>query len=737
MRLIFIIAGLISEVLLFIFIQILLSKRNALRNVILKVFTTAFVAVLAYMIIAGLQHTPIINNLAFALYFSSIDFITYYLLIFSFVYTGRLRFLDRFRKIWRIVIIIDTLSLFVSVFTGHMFTMYPMTLSDGSIAYQTTPTLLFNVHLALCYIPILLALTLLASSLKRSHGFYRFKYFPILASITGIILLNVAYMYFSLPYDWSVLFYALAGLLLFFFSLFYIPRKLMNNTLQLAVDSMKEGILLFDAERNIIYINKRAADLFGLSIESFNYGDYPISLWLEDKGPGDPGEFVESFPMNINGEDMMIKVDFRKCVNAKGHHLGSFFLFEDVTKDHHLMLSLEEAKSEANQANEAKSIFLANMSHEIRTPINSILGMNEMILRESSDEHILEYAEDIQRSGDTLLSLINNTLDLSRIESGKMEISPSVYSVFTMVRECYHLVSPRAYQKDLPLYIKCADNIPSGLFGDAQRIKQVLVNLLTNSIKYTRIGQVELTVTWEMLSIEHGVLRCVVSDSGQGISEADISKLFQMFQRIDEKKNRNIEGTGLGLAISRQLLYMMGGNISVESTPGKGSKFTVTLPQKVIDPQPLGEFELEEHSVPERTAYTESFHAPDAKILAVDDIELNLKLISSLLKKTEVQITHAVDGNTAISHCEKEDFDLILMDHMMPSPDGYETMLKIRLAGGHNAGIPVIVLTANAIEGVEKEYMEMGFDGYLSKPILGKDLEAMLMRFLPAGKIKD
>ena len=735
MRTLFILAGFFSEVLLFLFIQVLLRKQTALKNSIVRIFLAAFVGVMANVIIAG-STVRLLNNFAFALYFSSIDFLTYYLLLYSFEYTNRPKFMKVFRTGWLAVSVIDSANLFVSVFTGHMFTMYPMNLADGSIAYQTTPTPLFNIHLAISYLPILFMMYLLTSSLLRSKGFYRFKYFPILISILAIVLLNIAYMYFLLPFDWSVLFYAFAGFLLFFFSLYYIPRKLMNNTLQLAVDSMKEGILLFDNEKNIIYINKRAHDIFGITADSFSFGDYPISMWIKGKDADDLKEFVENHPMKIGDEEMIIKVEYRNCVNAKGQRMGSFFLFEDVTPDHRLMKSLEEARAEANNANEAKSIFLANMSHEIRTPINAILGMNEMILREAVSEQVAEYARDIQHSGDTLLSLINNILDFSRIESGKMEISPSGYNPHQMLRECYHLVAPRAQQKDLPIRIECAENIPSELFGDSQRIKQVLVNLLTNSIKYTQEGAIRLIVSWEEYTDDKGELSFVVSDTGQGISEENISKLFHIFQRVDVDKNRNIEGSGLGLAISRQLLIMMNGDITVSSTPGKGSDFAVRLPQYVRDKNPLGEFTLQEDTTETHGRYRESFHAPDAKILVVDDIDLNLKLVSSLLKKTGLKIVTALDGNKAVSLCKEEDFDLILMDHMMPDPDGYETMKMIKEAGGHNAQIPVIVLTANAIEGAREEYLANGFDGYLSKPVLGKDLEATLVDFLPADKIQ-
>ncbi|MCR4793030.1 MAG: response regulator [Lachnospiraceae bacterium] len=734
MRLLFITSAVISDILLLFFILFLQKKKSPLRASIQQIFITAFFGILANIFVAA-AITPLLTNIAFTVYFSSIDFITYQLLKFAFTYTGKLKSLKEFVQFWRIAIFIDVANLAVSVFTGHMYTMYSMTLDDGKTAYQTTPTSLFNVHLLLCYLPIIFTLLLLAISLSQAHNFYRLKYFPILISLTAIILMNVAYMMFSLPFDWSVLLYALSGFLLFFFSLFYIPRRLMSNTLSLAVDFMKEGLFLFDAEKNCIYINKTAHDNFDVPESTLSFDQYPISLWLEGKEKDKLENFQQIFPMEIKGQTMMVKVDYRVCKDSKKNHLGAFFLFEDVTDDQIMMKNLEEAKAEANQANIAKSIFLANMSHEIRTPINSILGMNEMILRESGDEHILEYAGDIQKSGDTLLALVNNILDFSKIESGKMEIRTAGYTTFQLLRECYHLVAPRATQKDLPVIIKCTEDIPREMLGDSQRIKQILVNLLTNSIKYTKCGKVTLTASWTAFSEKDGIIKFVVSDTGQGISEEDITKLFKVFQRVDEAHNRTVEGTGLGLAISRELVGMMNGNISVTSKQGEGSEFTVSIPQKVLDNTPSGKFVLDIENGAKRSAYKESFHAPDARILVVDDIEMNLKLISALLKKTGLQISVANSGERAIEICKNEDFDLILMDHMMPPPDGHETMKIIRDSGGHNAEIPIIVLTANAIEGADVTYLSMGFNGYLSKPVLSKDLEEMLIKFLPADKV--
>ncbi len=736
MRLIFITTGIISVLSLLYLLFILLKQKNKLNDVLRRIIFYAIVAVTANVIIAS-SDIWLLNNICFSLYFASINFITYYLLIYSLTYTNRLYFEILATKVYRVVIIIDAIGLIMSVRTNKLFTMYSMLLEDGTTVFQTRPAPFFNIHLSLCYFPIILGLAALFISAMSSHGFYRLKYFSVFSAIIFVVILNLVYMTFSLPYDWSVLFYGLSSFLLFYSSNYYVPKKLMNNTLQLAVDSMKEGLFLFDAERNCIYINKTARRTFGIKTDAILSDDYPLSIWLKNKDKKRAEEFVETFEMDIDGKMRSFRVDFNHCLSKRYHILGSYFLVEDITDDMEMMKNLEEARADAYKANAAKSLFLANMSHEIRTPINSILGMNEMILRESSDSNIIEYAGDIESSGNTLLSLINNILDFSKIESGKMEIIPEPYSIHQLIRDCYALVAPRALKKDLPVRVECDENIPKELVGDMARIRQVLVNLLTNSIKYTKYGHVGLKVCWEEKHDKVGRLKIVVSDTGQGISEEDMSRLFKIFQRVDEENNRNIEGTGLGLAISKELMMMMNGTIEASSTKGIGSQFTIQLPQVIHDKTPAGIFTLSDKPEKKRNKYFESFHAPDAKILVVDDIELNLKLIGALLKKTQIQIVFADGGNKAIELCQSEEFDLILMDHMMPPPDGVTTMVRIKELGGHNSKIPFIVLTANAIEGAEKTYLTLGFNGYLSKPVLGADLEETLRTFLPADKVKD
>ena len=403
-------------------------------------------------------------------------------------------------------------------------------------------------------------------------------------------------------------------------------------------------------------------------------------------------------------------------------------------------------KENAESASKAKSIFLANMSHEIRTPINGILGMDSMLLKECKDKNLRDYALNIQSAGQTLLSLINDILDISKIESGKMEILPVTYSVFTVLNDCYNMVAIRAHDKNLELIMDISPDIPRALFGDEVRIRQVMNNLLSNAVKYTNEGSITLSVHSEKLSVDpiqgnnSKEVRIViqVKDTGIGIRERDREKLFNDFVRLDEKRNRNIEGTGLGLNLTKQLLDMMGGTIEVESTYGEGSVFTVSLLQQVSDEKPLGDFEkLYKEHVNVVDAAHERFEAPEAKILVVDDVQMNLKVFAGLLKGTKIQIDTAINGAEALELIQGKRYDVIFLDHMMPVMDGVEAFRRMKkLEKNPNAITPVVMLTANAVSDARNGYMDEGFSDYMAKPIREEVLLATLKKFLSKDLVK-
>lgn len=395
----------------------------------------------------------------------------------------------------------------------------------------------------------------------------------------------------------------------------------------------------------------------------------------------------------------------------------------------------EEARESANKANATKSDFLARMSHEIRTPMNSIMGMNEMIMNESTDPTVLSYAKDVEQASRNLLGIINDILDFSKIESGKMSLVEDQYSLREMLREEELLLSFKAKEKNLKLVFDIDENIPDRLIGDDVRIKQILTNLLTNAVKYTDLGTVTLKVSLEGKGRSSVLLKFAVKDTGRGIKEEDIGKLFDAFERIEEKKNRGIEGSGLGINIVSNLLTMMGSKLMVESVYGLGSKFYFSLRQSVADFTPISQIE-EQPKTEEESITKPLIHAPKAKVMVVDDNSMNLKVFEGLLRGTEMKIVPVTSGKDAVRLAQETRFDLIFMDHLMPEMDGVEARERI-VSGGLNKDTPIIALTANAIKGAVEEYLKHGFTDVAFKPSTQKELNAKLWKYIPSELIEN
>ena len=396
----------------------------------------------------------------------------------------------------------------------------------------------------------------------------------------------------------------------------------------------------------------------------------------------------------------------------------------------------QKMQKELEEANKSKSQFLANMSHEIRTPINAIMGFNEMILRESKDENIDEYARDVKHAAGTLLSLVNDILDFSKIEAGKMDIILEEYALIDLLNDVIGMMKTRAEAKGLELCLEYDDKLPSVLLGDDGRLHQILLNLLSNAVKYTNEGRVTLKVSGVILNDEIEVT-FDVKDTGIGIKEEDIGHLYQKFERIEEKRNRHIEGTGLGINITAGLLELMGTSLEVKSVYNEGSEFYFTVKQRIVDKKPICEAIKVKNSAKNTELYSADYEASDAKIMVVDDNPINLKVISNLLKETKINIDLADSGTKCIELVKNNNYDMILLDHMMPEMDGIETLNKlIELKLINKDNTKVIALTANAISGAKEMYLGSGFDDYLSKPVFPKDLNELLLRYLSEDKIK-
>ena len=416
--------------------------------------------------------------------------------------------------------------------------------------------------------------------------------------------------------------------------------------------------------------------------------------------------------------------------------LGLFgFMLCSIVHTIKQLIGIRLESNEIKHISKAKDDFLANMSHEIRTPLNGIMGMDEMILRDTKETKIRNYALEIKSAGNTLLSIINDILDLSKIESGNFEIIEDDYELASVLNDVFNMTRLRAQKKDLLFNYNVSEEIPSVLYGDEIRIRQIMLNIINNAIKYTMQGSVDINISSKFRMMNNYIdLIVSVADTGMGIKDEDKDKLFKSFQRLDEKKNRSIEGTGLGLHITQKLLEMMEGTIEFESEYGKGSTFIITVPQKVVKAEPLGEFSKAVRSFLNSVEIDEvRLYAPKARLLVVDDNAMNLEVMEGLLRDTKMQVDYVDSGDKCVEMVQKNSYDCILLDQMMPGMNGEDTLNRMKeLEILHET--PVIALTADAINGAKEGYITKGFNDYISKPVKYEVLEMTLKEYIPKEK---
>ena len=513
------------------------------------------------------------------------------------------------------------------------------------------------------------------------------------------------------------------ALLFFVLVVFVWNRKdfdLTRTATDTVLNSLGDGMITLDEDYRVLMYNQAVKQIFPTveihrSIKEVE--NFPCHI-LE-------GEEQEKF--EIDGKyyegHLRTLMDFEQIIR------GYTVLLVDVTDTYEYIKELSEMREQAEAANRAKSDFLANMSHEIRTPMNAIVGMSELVIEESKGQKIFDYACDIKTAALNLLSIINGILDLSKVEAGKMELVEDEYYVQDMIQETVNLVKLVAEKKGLQMKVTVSEDIPSRLYGDVGRIRQILINIINNSIKFTQKGSVSVTVSKQECEDEKVNLIFVIKDTGIGIKKENISAIFESFRQLDMNRNRKIEGTGLGLAITKKLIDLMQGDIQVDSEYEKGTEFTICIKQRVVDKRTIGEVSESQQVVKQET--TGTFSNPDYRVLVVDDNTMNRKVLSAMLKNYDFQIDAVSSGKEAINQVYAQRYDLILMDHMMPEMDGMEATRIIRSECVETAKDTIIIaLTANAIQGAREEYLKNGFDDYLSKPFERVQLQELLEKWV-------
>lgn len=647
-------------------------------------------------------------------------------MIFFWKFTESYTHLKKSKIVSRILIIVaSSIALLLTSNRVHEFVYKVVGIGDDFIV----PYLIVEPQFLYLFVIYLMVALMLACDiiilvrLKDSRGLERKRLFILMLTVTIPILTLLLKEYFKY-YNIDLIIFSFTCSIILVFIL--VSQYGLLDTVQIAretiIDNTKDGLIVVDTDYNILYTNPALMEIF------------PEIYSLQQKDDKEELKKLFRQPENVY-ESNGVYCEIRISSLYEGKTLRGYMAWIfDMTFINNYTNEILILKDEAEKANYAKTAFLANMSHEIRTPMNAILGFSELILQQKNPAITQEYAFDIKRSAKNLLHIINEVLDVSKIEAGKNEIIIEDYYTQSLLEDVSLLIAHQAEDKGLKYYAKIDKDLPYQLRGGIGEMREILTNVLNNAVKYTKNGSITLEVKCKEKIDNQVKLLCIVKDTGIGMKDEDLKKVFDKFSQFDTKANRNIEGTGLGMSIVKALVEQMDGKISVESEYGVGTTFTIELCQEIVDSWPIGEVNLSLDELENKDVQRD--FVTSAKILVVDDNEINLKVSAGLLRKFGVDADIADSGFSAIEQVMHRDYDIIFMDHMMPEMDGVETMQRIReMENGRFKDSVIIALTANAITGVKEQMIASGFTGYLSKPVDLKQLAATLLKYLPTELI--
>ena len=650
------------------------------------------------------------------------------------------------RKIWRSMVETFSLTGIIIYFFNIQRDQVTYELTDIGMSYSFTPGLWNNLYIIYSVITAInmfcvTIYMLRRSSTRRMHALARKLLTAELIILFGMLLDTIFPMIGMKAIPGSSIAQSI-GLFIMYGAVTFASHShiTISNMSEFVYYSLTVPVLVYDTNKKLQVLNDAAYPFVG--IKKKERGDFDItgidSLFHTDKGD------IFDFEGNSQEADAICShnlsycsLSINKIYDDFDDTIGYIIIVTDLSERMNSMKRLEEAKRDAENANHAKSTFLANMSHEIRTPMNAIIGFSELVLKMNINEEVRSYVNDIKFSSHNLLAIINDILDISKIESGKMELVLDSYFTSQLLNDVSMIISPQVKQKGLAFETKIDQNIPRALYGDKVRIRSILINILNNAVKYTQEGSITFSASILKQTATHVTLKFEISDTGIGIKPENLENLFETFQRFDQKIHYGIEGSGLGLAISNGYINLMGGEIKVDSTYQKGSTFTVLLEQKIVDEKPL-EQDYSQNAIVQNTTSISNMKLYGISVLVADDNAINLRVAHGILSYYGLVVDTASSGMEALKLCQSKKYDFVFMDQMMPEMDGIEAMREVRKLNSHYAkGGPgkIIVLTADAIKGARETLIGQGFDEYLGKPINVSQLERLFVRYIPANKI--